>query len=109
LGSVPVLEPAALRTIEPPPGGELAEHRVFRPAAGRSYRVDRTGAHSFSVTGAGIERLMARYDLANEEALAHLERRLRSIGVLRSLEAEGFEAGDEVQIAGIDFELDPNL
>ena len=56
---------------------ELAEHRVFRPAAERNYTVRRTGEASFAVTGAGIERLVARYDLDNEEALAHLERRLR--------------------------------
>jgi len=88
---------------------ELAEHRVFRPAAGRAYRVQRTGEGMFRVSGSGVERLVARYDLENEEALAHLERRLRGIGVLKALEAEGFEAGDEVEIAGIAFELDPNL
>ena len=51
---------------------------------------------------------MARYDLGNEDALAHLERRLRGIGVIRALEAEGFEPGDDVEIAGVAFELDPN-
>ena len=63
--------------------------------------------HHFTFSGAGIERLVARYDLDNEDALAHLERRLRGIGVIRALEAQGFEAGDEVEIAGVDFELDP--
>ena len=85
----------------------LAEHRVFRPAADRGYRVERLGEHRWRVTGAGIERLLARYDLDNDEALAHLERRLRSIGVIRALEAQGFEPGDDVEIAGIEFELDP--
>ena len=61
------------------------------------------------VSGAGIERLVARYDLDNEDALAHLERRLRGIGVIRALEAEGFEPGDDVEIAGVAFELDPNV
>jgi len=89
--------------------GELAEHRVFRPASTRAYTVSRIGDGSFSVSGSGIERLLARYDLDNEEALAHLERRLRGIGVLRALEAEGFVAGDEVEIAGIAFDLDPNV
>ncbi len=88
---------------------ELAEHRIFRPAAARAYRVQRTGEGVFKVSGNGVERLVARYDLENEEALAHLERRLRGIGVLRALEAVGFQAGDEVEIAGIAFELDPNL
>jgi GTP-binding protein len=90
-------------------GGELAEHRVFRPAAPRAYTVTRIGEGSFAVDGAGIERLLARYDLDNEEALAHLERRLRGIGVLSALEAEGFEAGDDVRIAGIEFDLDPDI
>ena len=89
-------------------GGQLAEHRVFRPAAPRAYTVRRAGDGSFVVDGAGIERLVARYDLDNEEALAHLERRLRGIGVLGALEAEGFEAGDDVRIAGIEFDLDPD-
>jgi len=89
-------------------GAELAEHRVFRPAATRAYSVLRTGEHSFTVNGTGIERLLARYDLDNEEALAHLERRLRGIGVLRALETEGFEVGDEVEIAGVAFDLDPD-
>jgi GTPase len=91
-----------------PPAQELAEHRVFRPAAGRAYAVERVGERSFRVTGAGIERLVARYDLDNEEALAHLERRLRGIGVIRALESKGFESGDEVEIAGVAFELDPS-
>jgi GTPase len=91
------------------PSAELAEHRVFRPAARRSYIVRRVGDRSFAVSGEGIERLVARYDLDNEAALAHLERRLRGIGVLRALEAEGFVAGDDVEIAGVAFELDPDV
>ncbi|MDQ6817664.1 MAG: GTPase ObgE [Actinomycetota bacterium] len=87
----------------------LAEHRVFRPAAERGYRVERIGDRAFRVTGQGVERLVARYDLDNEDALAHLERRLRGIGVIGALEAQGFEAGDEIQIAGVAFELDPSM
>ena len=90
-------------------GGELAEHRVFRPSAPRAYTVTRRGDGSFAVDGTGIERLVSRYDLDNEEALAHLERRLRGIGVLGALEAEGFAAGDDVRIAGIEFDLDPDV
>ncbi len=52
-------------------------------------------------------KLVARYDLDNEDALAHLERRLRGLGVIRALEAAGFEPGDDVEIAGIRFDLDP--
>jgi len=89
--------------------GRLAEHQVFRPAAERAYTVKRIAKGSYRVTGKGIERLVARYDLDNEEAMAYLERRLRGIGVIDALEAEGFEPGDDVEIAGIAFELDPNV
>ena len=93
--------------VSAPSDGELAEHRVFRPAADRAYEVAKVTDGAYRVTGEGVERLVARYDLDNDDALAHLERRLRGIGVIRALEAEGFEAGDEVEIAGIAFDLDP--
>ncbi len=92
-----------------PVPGELAEHRVYRPAADRSWRVERVGERTFRVTGRGIDRLVARYDLDNEDALAYLERRLRGIGVIDALQSQGFAAGDEVEIAGVAFDLDPEV
>jgi GTP-binding protein len=89
---------------------ELAEHMVFRPGGrdgGRGYVVQRLRPGSFAVDGRGVERLLSRYDVENEDALAYLEERLRRIGVLDALQREGFVAGDEVRIAGVVFELDP--
>ena len=40
--------------------------------------------------------------------MAYLEGRLRRIGVLGALEAKGFQPGDEIEIAGVTFELDPH-
>jgi GTP-binding protein len=85
----------------------VAEHRVFRPAAGRGFRVQRIGDHAFRVEGEAVQRLLARHDLDNDEALAHVEHRLRRMGVIDALESEGFEPGDDVEIAGIEFELHP--
>jgi GTPase len=65
------------------------------------------GDGEFRVTGPRVERLIARYDIDNDEALAYIEERLRAIGVIRALEAAGFEPGDDVEIAGTVFELDP--
>lgn len=87
---------------------ELAEHMVFRPAATSGFVVERVAPGSFVVKGRGIERLLARYDIDNEDAMAYLEGRLRKIGVLRALEVEGFQAGDDLEIAGVAFELDPD-
>jgi GTPase len=85
----------------------LAEHRVYRPGADDSYRVERGADGVFRVSGRGIERLIERHDIENEEALRYIEGRLRSLGVIRALEGKGFEPGDDVEIAGIVFELDP--
>ncbi len=87
---------------------DLAEHMVFRPNAGKGFQVQRTGAGAFAVRGRGIERLLQRYDVENEDAMAYLEERLRRIGVLGALEAEGFQPGDELEVGGVTFELDPD-
>ncbi len=86
---------------------ELAEHMLFRPRPKEGFQVERLQENAFAVSGRGIERLLERFDLDNEEALAHLEERLRSIGVIKALEKEGFKPGDEVEIAGVTFDLDP--
>ena len=102
---VPAAEPAA---ADPAAGeDEVAEYRVFRPAAARAFGVERLGAGEYRVTGEAVDRLVARHDLENEEALAHVEHRLRRMGVIAALEAEGFEPGDDVEIGGVVFELDP--
>jgi GTP-binding protein len=101
LRSVPVDEPQGI-----PEDDDLPEHRVFRPG-GAGYEVRRLDERSFEVTGDRVDRLLARYDLDNEEALAYLEHRLRRIGLIDALEAQGFEPGDDVVIAGVAFELDP--
>ncbi len=101
--------PSAAPTLAASDAGErLAEHMVFRPAARSGFSVERLGPHAFAVRGAGIERLLARYDVENEDAMAYFEGRLRRIGVLKELEAHGFQAGDEVEIGGETFELDPD-
>jgi GTP-binding protein len=101
----------ALRVPEeaPPVQAEevLAEHRVYRPGAGEGYDVERTREGAWRVTGQGIERLIQRHDVNNDEAMRYVEDRLRTIGVIRALESAGFERGDDVEIGGVVFELDP--
>ena len=110
LRRVPVMEPVALD--EPSTRGirdieSLADHRVFRPRVRGTFAVEQLDEGAWRVTGDVIDRLVARHDLENEEALAHVETRLHRLGVIRALEAKGFEAGDDVEIGGVVFELDP--
>ena len=98
---VPEEEPAAARAETP------ATHRVYRPGRGDAYSVHRTGPGAFRVEGERVERLIARHDADNDEALRYVEERLRALGVIKALESAGFEPGDDVEIGGIVFELDP--
>jgi GTPase len=109
-GSGPTQAGAGTGGSQPGEEGEesLAAHMVFRPTAGRGFQVERTGEGAFAVRGRGVERLLQRYDVENEDAMAYLEERLRRIGVLGALEAEGFQPGDELEVAGVTLELDPD-
>ena len=104
LRRVPIAEPIAEDAGE----DDVAEFQVFRPARGRAFAVERTGDGAFRVTGEAVDRLIARHDLENDEALAHVENRLRRMGVIAALEAKGFEPGDDVELGGVVFELDPS-
>jgi len=91
-----------------PDAGELpATHRVYRPGEGDSFRVEKLGPGAFRIEGGPIDRLIARHDVDNDEALRYVEERLRTLGAIKALEAAGFEPGDDVEIAGVVFELDP--
>jgi GTPase len=104
LRRVPLAEPIDEEAAE----DEVAAFRVFRPAAGRAFEVEKVGDGEFRVTGDAVDRLIARHDLDNEEALAHVEHRLRRMGVIAALESHGFEPGDDVELGGVVFELDPS-
>jgi GTP-binding protein len=103
LEAVSVEQEPATSTIE----DDVAEYRVFRPAKGREFSVERTDAGGFRVVGEAVERLVQRWDVENEEALAHIERRLQKMGVTAALEKAGFRPGDDVEIGEVVFEFDP--
>jgi GTPase len=94
---------------EPEPEADAlpATHRVYRPGEGDALTVEKVGPGAFRIEGGRVDRLIARHDIENEESLRYVEERLRALGVIKALEAAGFEAGDDVEIAGIVFELDP--
>ena len=95
--------PRSRAPVEPE---ELAEHMVFRPAGRTGFKVERVGESAFEVRGPSVERLLARFDVENDDAMAYVEGRLRRLGVLKALEAQGFQPGDELRIAGVALELD---
>jgi GTPase len=107
LSELPEIVPASA-----PAGAESdeefeAEHRVYRPAGEGGYWVEREDDGGFRVMGRGVEVLFERHDVKNEEALAYLEQRLKEMGVIAALDRAGFEAGDDIRIGELEFELFP--
>jgi GTP-binding protein len=80
---------------------------VFRPAQKRDFVVEKIGRGEFRVHGEAVDRLIARHDIENDEALAVIEHRLHRLGVINALRQAGFEPGDDVEIGGVVFELNP--
>ena len=107
------LRDAVFERVPPEPpraaGRRAAGHPpCLPPGRGRRLPGGAASAPAPSASTAGaIERLIARHDIDNDEALRYVEERLRALGVIKALEAAGFEPGDDVEIAGIVFELDP--
>jgi GTP-binding protein len=88
---------------------EIADYAVYRPAEKTGYTVERSGEHEFVVSGPAVERLVERHDLENHEALAYIEERLKAMGVIGALEAQGFEAGEEIRVGDVTFVLYPEI
>src|SRR4051795_9287361 len=105
-----LLERVPVAPPEPEGAGEddVAEFAVFRPTASREFNITRGPDGTWIVHGESVERLFMRWDLDNEEAQAHVERRLQRMGVIAALQRAGFEPGDDVEIGGTVFELDPS-
>jgi len=106
LEAVPEPEGPALPTAAGAETEFEAEHMTYRPE-GQGFEVERITEGVFQVRGRGIELLVRRHDLDNPEALAYLEQRLGEIGAIAALRSAGFDAGDEVRIGELAFELDP--
>src|SRR5207253_812333 len=70
-GLAPLADAVVERVPEAPPVVDepesLAEHMTFRPAADRGFSVARLEDGSFRVSGRGMDRLIGRYDLDNDE------------------------------------------
>jgi len=79
---------------------------VHVPERDREVTVTRALDGGWDVTGAGIERLVIKTDMRNEEAVAYLQRRLGKMGIEARLLAAGAENGDTVHIGPVSFEFE---
>jgi GTP-binding protein len=97
---------AAARRILPPGEVEYVgrTERTHLPAG--PLRAVRDG-EAWVVGGQGLDRLVQKADLANEEAVKHLQRVFRDRGLDDFLLAAGVRPGELVRIAGKEFYFEP--
>ena len=79
---------------------------VLRPAEGRldAFTVERDGEH-FVVRGVQVERLFAKADLDNEDAVAYLQQVIERAGLNEALRKAGATPGDTVIVGRQEFEF----
>jgi GTPase len=94
---------ARARAAEP----KAEAHAMFkiRPESDRVEIVRENSA--WRVKSSKAERLIARFDLDNPDALPYVQERLLSMGVEDALSAAGARGGDEVRIGEIAFDFSP--
>ncbi|MBV8526907.1 MAG: GTPase ObgE [Candidatus Dormibacteraeota bacterium] len=90
--------PQPVVTVEP----EGPSHRRYVHRSERDFAISREG-EAYRVTGAVVERIVARTDLKNDDAVALLQRRLRRAGVDDGLRSAGAVEGDTVRIGESEF------
>lgn len=84
---------------------ELLTAEARRRAPLDEYEVVRDG-DDYIVSGEGLERLIARLDLQNKEAIWFLQKVFRDIKLNDVLREHGIEDGDVVVVGGFEFEFE---
>jgi len=79
-------------------------HTTYRPGEEERWEVVVEDGR-YRVCGAAVEKLVAKTDFDNDEAVAHLQERLERLGVSDALRQAGAGDGEEVEIGGVEFEL----
>jgi GTP-binding protein len=76
---------------------------VYNPPEDEDLKVERTAPGEFTVHGKHVERMVIMTEIGNDEAVAHLQRRLRRAGVEDALARAGAVDGDTITIGPVSF------
>ena len=101
-----LVEEVAKEEAEKPAEIKVAEKEyVYKKPEDEGFKVERTGEHSFVVTGNKLERLVQRTNLDHTDGIMLLARKLKRLGVDEALRENGAVTGDDVSIADFTFEF----
>ncbi|MHB1323141.1 MAG: GTPase ObgE [Coriobacteriia bacterium] len=92
-------------TAEQAESPEFEAEFIHLPGRDRGVSIERSVDGGWDVSGTGVERLVIKTDMNNEEAVAHLQRRLQKMGIENRLSAAGARDGDTVHIGPVSFEF----
>ena len=79
---------------------------VYNPPEDEDLEVERTGKGAYTVHGRHIERMVVMTEIGNDEAVAHLQRRMRRAGVEQALVRAGALDGDSITIGPVTFDFE---
>jgi GTP-binding protein len=97
----------AIRSAAPAPAADHEVIYAYAPPQDEDLRVVRSESGGWEVIGRHVLRMVIMTDMNNDEAVAHLQRRLRKSGVEEALLRAGAAEGDEVTIGPVAFDFEP--
>jgi GTP-binding protein len=93
----------AVETVEPPEVVSLSRIEPDKPFAVKEIARYADGMSEWEAEGGALERLLARFDMENHEAVLYVHRLLERQGVLEQLRVAGVKEGDLVHVGKITF------
>jgi GTP-binding protein len=79
---------------------------VYSPPEDEDLSIEKTARGEFTVHGKHVERMVIMTEIGNDEAVAHLQRRMRRAGVEQALERAGAVDGDTITIGPVSFDFE---
>ena len=74
------------------------------PVGERTYTIEKTGEHEFSIDAPWLERILAGSDVDDYESLQYFQRQLGDSGILNDLVAQGVQEDDTIKIGEYEFD-----
>jgi GTP-binding protein len=98
-----------LRALRPVEEAQYQKVFTYERPEDEDLVIEATGPHEYAVHGRTFERWVIQTEIANEEAVAFLQRRLARAGVERALIEAGARDGDSVTIGPVSFDFEAGL
>ena len=104
LKTLPGLVWEKLQTLPPVQTFEAEYVPQAVPVGERTYTIERTGEHEFSIDAPWLERILAGSDVDDYESLQYFQRQLGDSGILHDLVAQGVQEDDTIKIGEYEFD-----